>query len=865
MDNINKFKNGIKVEPSALSPTEQGDITVDSTSGEIKLHDGTTVKTVTLNEKTQTLTNKTLTSPVINTPTGIVKGDVGLGNVDNTSDATKNAAAVTLTNKTLTSPILTTPALGTPASGVMTNVTGLPLTTGVTGILDPANGGTGVANNTAATLTRSGSHALTLTTTGTTGVTLPTTGTLATLAGAETLSNKTLSDALSVTQIATPSSPSAGLNKVYTKSDDKLYTLNSAGVETALGAGSGGINYIANPDAESATTGWATYADAAGNVPVDGTGGTATGLTFARSTSSPLRGVASFLITQTNSTSLQGKGVSYDFTINSADKARMLSISMDYNASSTFISSNGITAPLNDGTTTTNAGNSDIEVFIYDVTNATLIPVSPQVLTANGTNNYSFTGEFQTASNSTSYRLILHCATTSANATGYTLKFDNVIVGPQAKLLGPPITDWSSFTPTWSSDGTLPVLGNGTISGRYRRNGDSLDVEYYLTPGNTTTFGTGNYTMSLPTGFVIDTSKTAPNAVDINHQMSGTGWWGTTDTAVANYTGSRIQYHSTTTLSFIWQSSASGANSLWTPTAPYTFGTGDFFCAKAVDIPITGWSSTTTMSNDSDTRVVAFYGSGNPASASSGNPIIFPTATYDTHGAYNTSTGRYTAPVSGYYRVFGHASTGTAGVNITTYVNAVAGPIAGITQPTYAVGEYNSTVKVNAGDLIDIRPNNTLDLDSSSTFFIERLSGPATIAASDSVNARYYASATSISGSLATVSWTTKDFDSHNAMSSGTYTVPVSGTYQVNCELALSGTIVLNNTVDLQIQKNGTAVSEDLRYAGGALTNFDVGCSDLIKCVAGDTIRAQVSSSATGPAIVSSNTRNFFSIVRVGS
>ena len=50
---------------------------------------------------TQTLTNKTLTSPVINTPTGLVKADVGLANVDNTSDATKNAAPVTLTNKTI--------------------------------------------------------------------------------------------------------------------------------------------------------------------------------------------------------------------------------------------------------------------------------------------------------------------------------------------------------------------------------------------------------------------------------------------------------------------------------------------------------------------------------------------------------------------------------------------------------------------------------------------------------------------------------------------------------------------------------------------------------------------------------------------
>lgn len=44
---------------------------------------------------TQTLTNKTLTSPAITTPTGIVKGDVGLGNVDNTSDAAKPISTLT--------------------------------------------------------------------------------------------------------------------------------------------------------------------------------------------------------------------------------------------------------------------------------------------------------------------------------------------------------------------------------------------------------------------------------------------------------------------------------------------------------------------------------------------------------------------------------------------------------------------------------------------------------------------------------------------------------------------------------------------------------------------------------------------------
>lgn len=50
--------------------------------------------------------------------------NLGLGNVDNTSDATKNAATVTLTNKTLTAPTLTAPALGTPSSGTLTNCTG---------------------------------------------------------------------------------------------------------------------------------------------------------------------------------------------------------------------------------------------------------------------------------------------------------------------------------------------------------------------------------------------------------------------------------------------------------------------------------------------------------------------------------------------------------------------------------------------------------------------------------------------------------------------------------------------------------------------------------------------------------------------
>jgi hypothetical protein len=673
----------------------------------------------------------------------------------------------------------------------------------------------------------------------------------------QTLSNKTFSDAPTLAEIATPTTPASGYGKIYFKSDGFLYQLNDDGTETKVGAGSGGINYIsANPDFESGTTGWAAYADAAATTPVDGTGGSPT-VTITRTTSTPLRGTGSGLITK-DASNRQGEGVSFAFTIDDADKAKMLSVSFDYEIGGTY-------------------ADGDLTLYIYDVTNSALIqPAGYSISNVSVESKHIAT--FQTASNSTSYRLIFHCTSTSTSA--YTLKFDNVIVGPQVVQHGAVITDWESWTPTGN------LTSNVTYTGRKRRVGGSLECDVLISFSSTNTQGA--VTINLPSGHTIDTSKFS--GVDSQRTVLGTGT--VRDEGTDSY-NAYVLYGTTTSVSVqvaLTSGTYSGERVVNTNTnVPQTFANTDAIQVNFT-VPIVGWSSTIQMSNDTDTRVVSarVYKNGTQA-FSSETKVTAWTVDRDSHGMWDAGNHRFNIMVPGDYFLAMNlqATPGTtANEGLAYRVNGGSSVYLGSFVPTTTsadrLGGSALIPNLRAGDYIELygytSAATTVQAGTANTHAsLYRLSGPSAIAATETLAARYTSNAAQvIAGSSVTtnvIDFEDKDYDTHGAVTTGAawkFTAPISGIYTVSSNILYNDAdnFTAGTRREFYLTKNGTIDSMlDLIESQTTAANYikNGGTAD-VRLLAGDYIQViAVQGEGASRTLANTSSNVWIAIKRIGN
>lgn len=85
---------------------------------------------------------------------------------------------------------------------------------------------------------------------------------------------------------------------------------------------------------------------------------------------------------------------------------------------------------------------------------------------------------------------------------------------------------WTAYNPNWTCSGLAPAVGNGTLSGRYRKVGRTVDLDVFLLFGSTTTGGTGNWSFTLPFA----------TSADREHPFSIKLWCGSGNYVGAAYT-----------------------------------------------------------------------------------------------------------------------------------------------------------------------------------------------------------------------------------------------------------------------------------------------------------------------------------------
>jgi hypothetical protein len=299
------------------------------------------------------------------------------------------------------------------------------------------------------------------------------------------------------------------------------------------------------------------------------------------------------------------------------------------------------------------------------------------------------------------------------------------------------------YTPQLLGSVTNPTIGtNGYVSGRWRRVGDSVEIQATASRGTSGgSNGSGEYYITLPQGMVADLTKLS--GID----NVGTGY--VLDGLVLAYTGVAVIASDGFRLSVVIDQTGNLiSNNI--PSAGWWTSTGlNFFTVKAT-LPIQGWSSSVKMSDGYDGREILVGLSGGTASVPHNTSqkitgINIDTKSKDTTASWDTTNSRFIVPVSGFYKFSAHGSFVSNGsatacthairlnVNGAFYSDITRrDSIAAEVQNTssFTTGQTNPLYLV-AGDIIEFHAYQNSGVTrtfNGGTFSIERISSPQTIA-----------------------------------------------------------------------------------------------------------------------------------------
>lgn len=609
---------------------------------------------------------------------------------------------------------------------------------------------------------------------------------------------------------------------------------------------------LLNGSFESGVAKWKSYCDAAGITPVDGVGGGVAGFAISASTSSPLAGKSSGIITK-DAVNRQGCGIATDFVVAEENKAQALQVKIPYKVTS--------------GT----YADDQYKVYVYDIDNASMIEVAPTFI-KNSSIKEEFKGVFQTSLTGVNYRLIIHNASTSAVAS--TLKIE-AKVSSQVVSVGSFATDWQSYTNSCSGSWTT----NTTYECKMRYVGDSAEFQIKV---NLT--GAPN---------AVQLSVNLPVSVDSAKMVSNFGAVGSStfqDSGVSSTMGG-IQILSGIVYPYTSTYPGSGV----TTTIPFTWGTNDSLTLD-FRVPVVGKTSNTVLSSEYYSRELVSRANGSQTlSNNSETTLDLTTTVIDKAASIDLTANTIAVKSPGLHRITAKASVGApAGATFNGYLNLRKN---GSTNETLDVRTFTTTgfsgnvylsgstiIDAIAGDFYDLRVfqqnGSTASATTDTVFIVEKLSGGAVqVAAEQSVGARYKTAAgqSIANASTPVIDFGTKDFDDlGNVTTGGSWKFQPSsaGKFEFCVRVRYSNSQVWTATSSYAaayLYKNGgsySALGEVFFPATSTPSNSGptlMGC-DVVKMLSTDYVEVRTAhNESSARTLLGSDAHNWVTIKKVGN